>query len=163
MENMMETKKCPFCFEEIKFEAVKCKHCGEFLKPDVESDNTNSKVWICKKCKEEVDNEYDTCWNCGSDKSGYVDNETTTEFNKNKSINRNLNDNKIDKNKNHGVPALLSLFLPGLGQLIKGHILKAIFIWIIGAIIACFLFWTFIVPFGFWAWNVYDAYNYNSN
>jgi len=24
-------KHCPFCAEEIKEEAVKCKHCGEFL------------------------------------------------------------------------------------------------------------------------------------
>lgn len=34
----METKKCPFCGEEIKIEAIKCKHCGEFLNKSESSD-----------------------------------------------------------------------------------------------------------------------------
>jgi len=27
----MESKNCPYCKEEIKIDAIKCKHCGEFL------------------------------------------------------------------------------------------------------------------------------------
>lgn len=61
----------------------------------------------------------------------------------------------------HGVPALLSAFIPGLGQLIKGQIIKAILIWIIGGVASFFFWWTWIIPFAIWAWNIYDAYNDN--
>lgn len=61
----------------------------------------------------------------------------------------------------HGFPALLSFFLPGIGQLVKGDILKAVLIWLIGCTISAMLFWTIVVPFLIWVWNVYDAYNSN--
>ncbi|MCS3924590.1 hypothetical protein [Methanosalsum natronophilum] len=67
----------------------------------------------------------------------------------------------MSDSKTHGVPALLSFFIPGLGQLIKGQILKAIIIWIVMAISGALT----IILIGYittpiiWLWQIFDAYN----
>lgn len=38
LENHSATMRCPFCAEEVKAEARKCKHCGEFLDSSMNSD-----------------------------------------------------------------------------------------------------------------------------
>ncbi len=42
-------KKCPFCAEEIQDEAIKCKHCGEFLDASLPPRLTAEKIpWYFK-------------------------------------------------------------------------------------------------------------------
>lgn len=58
----------------------------------------------------------------------------------------------------HGVPAILSLFIPGLGQIVKGQVGKGIVIFF-GVILG---FMLLVIPgVIIWIWQIADAYNKN--
>lgn len=58
----------------------------------------------------------------------------------------------------HGVPAILSFFIPGLGQLVKGQVGRGILIFF-GVIIGLAFF---VIPgVIIWIWQIVDAYNKN--
>ncbi len=65
----------------------------------------------------------------------------------------------MSNKKTYAFPAIVSFFIPGVGQLIKGHIIKGLLIIIVGGAVGFLLSWTWIVPMVIWIWNVYDAYN----
>jgi hypothetical protein len=57
-----ETRDCPYCKEEIKSDAVKCKHCGSWVTPE-----RPSHKGTCPYCKEQIHPEAIKCKHCGSD------------------------------------------------------------------------------------------------
>lgn len=63
--------------------------------------------------------------------------------------------------KTHGVPALFSFFIPGLGQLVKGHLSKAVGIWA-ALLVSAFMSVIgigFLIGLVIWIAQIYDAYN----
>lgn len=57
-----DTRSCPYCKEEIKADAVKCKHCGSRITPERPSHGGT-----CPYCKEEIHPEAIRCKHCRSD------------------------------------------------------------------------------------------------
>ena len=59
MENI---KKCPFCGEKIKADAIKCRYCGEWL--NTESNKPQKKMISCPVCGEEIERGIEICPYC---------------------------------------------------------------------------------------------------
>jgi hypothetical protein len=56
-----ETRQCPFCKEEVKADAIRCKHCQAAIRP-LQPDHRG----ICPFCKETINPEAIRCSHCGA-------------------------------------------------------------------------------------------------
>ena len=67
--------------------------------------------------------------------------------------------------KNQGIGAILSI-IPGIGQIYAGRLVRGLLFLFLGipiaTVLAVLFWWTIIalfLPFAFWVWNIFDAYN----
>jgi TM2 domain-containing membrane protein YozV len=67
----------------------------------------------------------------------------------------------LKRSQKHGIPALLSFIIPGLGQMVKGEVGKGIGIFFGWLISFAFILTGvgIVVPIIVWIWQIIDAYN----
>jgi hypothetical protein len=61
MSTEVDTQVCPYCKEEIRSGAIKCKHCSSVLRPQ-----TPTHEGVCPYCKESINADAVKCKHCHS-------------------------------------------------------------------------------------------------
>jgi hypothetical protein len=59
-----DMRKCPFCAELVKREAIVCKHCGRDLPANIPSPGQ----WECAKCGSKNETKFERCQSCAAEK-----------------------------------------------------------------------------------------------
>lgn len=63
-EDAVEVVQCPFCAEDIRAAAVKCKHCGSMLDGSVADLATSAQTFQCLVCQRAFPIELERCPGC---------------------------------------------------------------------------------------------------
>ena len=108
---------------------------------------------FCPRCGKEVTEDMNICPYCGYQLKGTP----TTPQARTSTVSYGT--------KNPGIGAILSI-IPGIGQIYAGKLVRGLLFLFLGlpiaAVLAALFWWTIIalfLPFAFWVWNMFDAYN----
>lgn len=76
---------CPNCGVQSNGASKSCIGCGSDFEelpdrelPNEDKSSTRGERWICNKCHQDIDNTYNTCWRCGTDREGGGSSESFT-------------------------------------------------------------------------------------
>lgn len=130
MRSETSARRCPYCDEEIRLIAKKCKHCGEYL------DASQRDEAIHRKQSADVAQSARQMFELASENI------------------RKYQSGRSDLSWNPGVAAVLSFFVPGAGQIYKGEVGRG-FLTFLALIVGFVLF---VLPgVVVWVWAVLDA------